>query len=71
MVNTAKLKGLIVERGKTQQAVADSIGIDRSTFYRKMKNGGEFSIEEVNKMVEEIPLNTKEAVLIFFGETVA
>lgn len=71
MINTAKLKGLIVERGKTQQAVADSIGIDRSTFYRKMKNGGEFSIEEVNRMVKEIPLNTKEAIVIFFGEKVA
>lgn len=30
MINVAKLKGLIVERGTTQQAVADSIGIDRS-----------------------------------------
>ena len=44
MVNVQKLKGLIVEKGTTQQAVADSIGIDRSTFYRKMKNGRNFSL---------------------------
>ena len=56
MINTNKLKGLIVERGTTQQAVADSIGIDRSTFYRKMKKGGDFSIEEAKKMKQEIPL---------------
>lgn len=71
MINTAKLKGLIVERGTTQQAVADSIGIDRSTFYRKMKKGGCFSIEEASKMKKEIPLSDIEAVEIFFGKEVA
>lgn len=71
MINTSKLKGLIVERGTTQQAVADSIGIDRSTFYRKMKKGGDFSIEEAKKMKEEIPLSDDEAITIFFGSKVA
>lgn len=67
MINVAKLKGLIVERGTTQQAVADSIGINRSTFYRKMKNGGDFSIVEAKKIKEEIPLTDSEAIEIFFG----
>lgn len=71
MINTNKLKGLIVERGTTQQAVADSIGIDRSTFYRKMKKGGDFSIEEAKKMKLEIPLTDQEAIEIFFGGKVA
>ncbi|QCJ63253.1 phage repressor protein [Lactobacillus sp. Koumiss] len=71
MINTNKLKGLIVERGTTQQAVADSIGIDRSTFYRKMKKGGDFSIEEAKKMKQEIPLTDQEAIEIFFGGKVA
>ncbi len=71
MINTLKLKGLIVERGTTQTALADSIGIDRSTFYRKMKLGGAFSIEEAKLMVKEIPLTDAEAVSIFFGEEVA
>lgn len=68
MINTNKLKGLIVERGTTQQAVADSIGIDRSTFYRKMKKGGDFSIEEAKKMKQEIPLTDQEAIEIFLAE---
>lgn len=68
MINTNKLKGLIVERGTTQQAVADSIGIDRSTFYRKMKKGGDFSIEEAKKMKQEIPLTDQEAIEIFLVE---
>ena len=71
MINTNKLKGLIVERCTTQQAVADSIGIDRSTFYRKMKKGGDFSIEEAKKMKQEIPLTDQEAIEIFFGGKVA
>ena len=71
MINTNKLKGLIVERGTTQQAVADSIGIDRSTFYRKMKKGGDFSIEEAKKMKQEIPLTDQEVIEIFFGGKVA
>ncbi|ENZ6654260.1 XRE family transcriptional regulator [Enterococcus hirae] len=71
MIDVAKLKGLIVERGTTQQAVADSIGINRSTFYRKMKNGGEFTIAEAKKIKKEVPLTDSEAVEIFFGKKVA
>lgn len=71
MVDTNKLKGVIVEKGKTQQTVAQEIGIDRSTFYRKMKNGGEFSIGEVAKMAEVIPLSDSEAITIFFNNKVA
>lgn len=71
MINVAKLKGLIVERGTTQQAVADSIGIDRSTFYRKMKKGGDFSIEEAKGIKEQVPLSDAEAIEIFFGKEVA
>ena len=71
MINTNKLKGVIVERGTTQQAVADAIGIDRSTFYRKMKKGGDFSIKEATKMKEEIPLTDSEAIEIFFNGGVA
>ncbi|MDH6363701.1 DNA-binding XRE family transcriptional regulator [Enterococcus sp. PF1-24] len=71
MINSLKLKGLIVERGTTQEAVANAIGISRSTFYRKMKNGGDFSIEEVQQMVLEIPLSNDEAIEIFFSGIVA
>ncbi|MGN8983344.1 XRE family transcriptional regulator [Enterococcus villorum] len=70
MVNTAKLKGLIVERGTSQQAVAASIGIDRSTFYRKMKNGI-FTVAEAERIKENVPLTDLEAIEIFFGEKVA
>lgn len=71
MVNVNKLKGLIVERNTTQENVANAIGIDRSTFYRKMKKGGDFSIKEAQLITESIPLTNEEAIEIFFGQKVA
>lgn len=71
MVNVMKLKGLIVERGTTQEAVADALGINRSTFYRKMKNNGDFTVSEVQKLMTAIPISFEEASEIFFGNIVA
>lgn len=66
--NMQKLRGRIVEAGTTQEAVADSIGIDRSTFYRKVKSDGvAFTIGEVHKIVEVISLTPQEAMEIFLG----
>lgn len=68
-MNTQMLKGKIVEAGTTQEAIADSIGMDRSTFYRKMKRmGNTFTVAEMNGMVKSIPLSKDEAVTIFFNQ---
>lgn len=68
-LNMDKLRGKIVEARTTQEAVADSIGIDRSTFYRKIKCGGSgFTIGEIHKIVEAIPLTKQEAIEIFLTE---
>ena len=71
MVNVSKLKGKIVEYNTTQEELASMIGIDKSTFYRKMKQNGNFSIKEVNLIVSALNLSKDEAVSIFFSETVA
>ena len=71
MVNVSKLKGKIIERNTTQEALAKDIGIDKSTFYRKMKQNGCFSIQEVNLIVSSLGLSKDEALSIFFSETVA
>ena len=65
-VNVSRLRGKIVEHGSTQESVADAIGMDRSTFYRKMKSGGaKFTIGDVHKIVAAIPLSKEEAIDIF------
>lgn len=67
-MNTQMLKGKIVESGTTQEAVADAIGMNRCTFYRKMKRkGNTFTVEEMNKIVQVIPLSREEAINIFFA----
>lgn len=43
-IDVNKLKGAIGDKGKNQQDVAEAIGIARSTFYRKIKHFGDFSI---------------------------
>ena len=71
MVDVLKLKGKIVERDTTQEELANKIGIDKSTFYRKMKQNGNFSIKEVNLIVSTLNLSKDEAMSIFFSDTVA
>ena len=37
MVNVKKLKGKLVECGMNVEAVADRMGMDRATFYRRLR----------------------------------
>lgn len=67
-VDINKLRGKIVECGLTQEHVAKSIGVDRSTFYRKMKDeGSEFSIGEMHSICNVLSLTNEEAVAIFLS----
>lgn len=62
----AKLKGKIVERAMTQEEVATKLGIDSSTFSRKMKAEGlSFTVEQMHKLVGILKLTPQEAVQIF------
>lgn len=71
-MNVNKLKGKIVERGLTVGKLAEEIGIERSTFYRKLKkNGATLTIKEVNLIVMVLGLTEKEAMEIFFNKIVA
>lgn len=64
MVDTNKLRGIIAERGESQQKVADHLGISKNTFYRKMKKGI-FDSDEIEKMV--MYLGIKNPMEIFFA----
>lgn len=72
LVNVNKLKGKIVENNLSVERLADSIGIDKSTLYRKLNNDGEnFTIREADLISKELQLNPKEANDIFFSQYVA
>lgn len=68
MVNINKLKGKIVENGLSVEVLAERIGIDKSTLYRKMSNSGEaLTIKEANQICKELELSVEEATVIFFS----
>ena len=64
-MDVAKLKGKIRERELTQNEVAKAIDIAPSTFARKLKTGEDFSIKEVNSLVDVLRIDSSEAIKIF------
>ena len=71
MVNVNKLKGKIVECGLNVSTLADRIGIDKATLYRKISENGEpITIREADKISEELNLSKDEVNDIFFSQFV-
>jgi len=72
MVNINKLKGKIVENDLTIEKLADEVGIDRSTLYRKINNKGEsFTIKEADLIAKALNLTAAEVNAVFFSQFVA
>lgn len=62
-MNTFKLRGIIAERGLTQERVAIAIGVTPRTFYAKMKKGV-FGTDEVMKMVELLKIEDPASIFL-------
>jgi DNA-binding XRE family transcriptional regulator len=72
MVNVNKLKGKIVECGLNIEELSSKIGINKTTFYRKMSSDGKyFTIEEADLISKELNLTYDEVNSIFFSQYVA
>lgn len=72
MINVNKLKGKVVENGYSLETFSEKIGINNSTLYRKMKGGGEnFSIGEVQRIIDVLNLSIEDVNDIFFSQIVA
>ena len=65
MVDTSKLRGIIVSVNLTQTKVAKSIGIAPKTFYMKMKKGV-FGSDEIEKMIDLLKID--DPIPIFFAK---
>lgn len=71
-MNVNKLKGKIVENEMNITELAEKIGLDRSTLYRKLNTKGEtLSIKEANLIVDVLNLTKDESISIFFNPSVA
>ena len=67
MVDANRLKSVMVLNGKTQEDVAEAIGIAPKTFYLKLKKGV-FGSDEIEKMIDYLHID--EPMPIFFAKTV-
>lgn len=72
MVNVNKLKGKIVECGLNISELANLIGIDKATLYRKIGDEGQkITIREADLISKELRLSREEVNDIFFSQFVA
>lgn len=69
MFDERELKAQMVRRGVGQKELADALGIDPSTLYRKIKADGNFTRAEINTIVEFLRIDDPRA--IFFADELA
>ena len=62
-----KLKGKIIEKGMNVEKLAELIGVDRSSLYRKLNNAEKITIGEAGKIKDVLELTGDEAYNIFFA----
>lgn len=66
-MNVNKLKGKIVENGLSVGKLADLIGIERSSMYRKLNDFKKITIGDAEKIKGALKLNDEEAYEIFLS----
>lgn len=66
-MNVNKLKGKIAEKGLSVEKLAQQIGVDRSSLYRKLNNAEKITIGEATRMKEVLEMTPEEATLIFLA----
>lgn len=72
MVNVYKLKGKIVEKRMSIEELSEKMGMNKSTFYRRLNEGGvNITIEEADLIAQILNLSSKEVDEIFFSQFVA
>lgn len=71
-VDVDKIYGRIRELKTNVVAVAQKMGIDKSTLYRKLANSGAgLTVKDAQQLIEILQLTDEDALLIFFAREVA
>ena len=70
MINTLKLKAKLKEKNLTQEEVAIKLGMNPSTFNKKINNEicETLTIKESNKLKEILEINIIYILYIFFNK---
>lgn len=67
MVNVNKLRGRMVELGVTVRLLAQRMGVNYSSLYRRLKEPESFTIGEATKIKSILELSSEQATDIFFA----
>ena len=68
MINTAKVKGRIIEKGKTIQSIAPKIPCSPYTLGQKISNETPMNLEEAMILSEELEITKEEFSEFFLNE---
>lgn len=69
MANVDMLKDAIKNSRHSISSLSLAIGMDESTFYRKLsRNGASFTVEQANAIKNELSLSAASAQAIFFTD---
>lgn len=70
MTNSLKLRSVILEKGFTQDQIAEKLGISSTSLNYKINNKTEFKASEIKKLSEILELTQDQVNDIFFAEDV-
>jgi transcriptional regulator with XRE-family HTH domain len=62
----AKLRGIIVEKFRTQYAFAEAMGMNVATMNGKLNNRSQWTADEISKACDILGIPLSEAHLYFF-----
>lgn len=68
MVNTAKIRGRIIEKGKTIQSIAPKIPCSPYILGRKIANENPMNLSEVKVLCEELDIEKNEFAEFFLQD---
>ncbi len=70
MINHAKLKGLMAERGLTVVRLSHMLGVSRQSASEKVNGKAKITLTEAQTIAKALQMNKEERDLIFFSEGV-
>lgn len=70
-INVNLLKSKLALINKTISSLAEDLGMNKSTFYRKVKGESDFTRKEISDIVIILDLNYQDMCAIFFAREVA
>lgn len=68
MVNSNKIKSRIIEKGLTQEYVADKMKLSQSAFNLKLNNSRCFRLEEMFELAELLGVECEDLKKYFFKQ---